>query len=313
MPIRLFEQRTILLKIEGTYGTDSVPTPAANAMLSFEGSVTFEADKLERKQDRAYFGADPFVLVGKRAMVEFDIEMLGASTLGITAPIAPVLRACGHGEALVASTSATYAPVSSGFPSASIYFYHADRLFTILGARGSIEWTVEVKGYAKGRAKFTGLIAAASPSQASVGAVTLTAFQTPPAVETETLTVTCGGVTLNAIGVTFSQNNDVKIFEGSELREATIVERMPSGVLKVFDDQATLGAFNPWSLANAHTDQAIEVTVGLTATRIARLQIPLAQLEYPKPTNQDGAIVWEIPFNAKPSGTGNDEYNWRFT
>lgn len=313
MPIRQFEQRTILLKIEGTYGVDAAPVPGTDALLSFEGSVSFEADKLERKQDRAYFGGDPFVLIGKRGMVEFDFDMLGASALGTAAPISPVLRACGHAQTLVASTSATYNPVSSGFPSATIFFYHNDRLFTLLGARGTIDWNLEVKTFARGKAKFTGIIAAASPSQATVGAVTLTAFQIPPATETETFLVTVGGVTVNAIGVMMNQGNDLKMHEGSESREVSIMERMPTGTVKIFDDLATLGAFNPWSIANAHTQSAIEATVTGTAGKIVRLQIPTAQLEYPKVVNQDGAMVWEIPFTALPSGAGNDEYNWRFT
>jgi hypothetical protein len=313
MPLRLFDQRTILVKVEVTYGTDVVPAVGTDAMLTFEGSVAFEADKLERKQDRAFFGGDPFVLVGKRAIVEFDFEMLGHATPGTAAPIGPVLRACGHGQTLSPGVSATYAPVSSGFASATIYFWHADRLFEIVGARGTIDWSIGVKGYPKGRAKFVGLIDTSTPTQSSPGAVTLTAFQVPPVVETETLLVTVGGTTLNAIGVEFSQNADIKIFEGSELREVTQVERMPNGVLRVFDDLASLSTFNPWNIANASTDQAIEVTVSGTAGKIVRLQVPVAQLEYPRVENVDGVIVWAIPFNAKPSGAGNDEYNWRFT
>jgi hypothetical protein len=313
MPIRQFEQRTILLKIETTYGTDASPTGTSDAVLSFEGSVAFEADKLDRKQDRAFFGGDPFVLIGKRAMVEFDFDMIGATSLGTAAPIGPVLRACGHSQTLNNGVSTTYAPVSTGFSAATIYFYINDRLFKLLGARGTIDWNMEVKQFARGKAKFTGIIGAASPSQATPGAVTLTAFQVPPAVETETFLVTANSVTINCIGVSLSQNNDLKMHEGSESREVSIMERTPTGVLRMFDDLANLSTFNPWSLANAHTQMLIEATVDGGTGKITRLQVPNAQLEYPRLVNQDGALVWEIPFVALPSSAGNDEYNFRFT
>lgn len=311
MPIQLFERRVVEVKIEGTYGTDSVPTGAANSVLSFDGQVAIEADKLDRKRDMDYFGGDPFLLVGKRVMIEFDVEMIGASSVGTAAPIAPVLRACAHGETLVGSTSATYNPISTAFQSVSVYFYHAGIRFKVTGVRGTIDWKMQIKGWCRGRVKLTGLINfTTNPSETAPTGNVYTAFQTPPVVETETLSVTLGGVALNVDSIDFTQGNDVKIFEGSESREATIVERMPTGVVRVY--QEVLATFNPWSIANAYTNQAIVAAVNGGAGKITTLNVPLAQLEYPRLTNKDGAMLWEIPFVAKPNA-GNDEYTWVFT
>lgn len=309
-PIKLFENRTILAKKETVYGTDPTPTGAANALLSFEGSVSLEADKLERKQDLPYFGGDPFVLVGKRAMIEFTFDMLGAATAGNAAPIAPVLLGCAHAETLVAATSAKYNPVSSSFDSLTFYFYHAGYLFKVKGARGTIDWEMSIKDWGKGKAKFTGICTPADVSEAAPGALTLTAFRTPPAVEMETLLVMIGAVAVNASKAAFSQNQEVKMFEGSEAREVGITDRKPSGTLTLFAD--ALATINPWSLANAQGVNSIAITVDGGATKKAVLNVPTAQIELPKLTNIDGAMGWEIPFVALPNA-GNDEYNWVFT
>ncbi len=310
MSIKLFENRAILFKKESTYATDAAPVAGTDALLSFEGSIKVEADKLERKQDLPYFGADPFVLVGKRATVEFSFDMIGAANVGEAAPIAPVLLACAHAETLDEDVSATYNPVSSAFASATIYFYHAGILFKVTGARGTAEWDLSIKQFGRGKATFTGIISVASIAESTPGSLTLTAFQTPVANETETLSVTVGGVAVNATKFTFAQNQDVRMFEGSESREVGVVDRMPSGVLTMFAE--ALATFNPWSIADALTDKEIVVEVDGGAAKTTTLTIPKAQLEYPALTNLDGATGWEIPFVAKP-GSGGDEYSWAFT
>lgn len=311
MPIQLFERRAVEIKIEGSYGTDSVPTGAANSMLTFDGQISVEADKLDRKRDMDYFGGDPFFLVGKRVNIEFDFDMIGASSVGTAAPCAPILRACAHSETLTGAVEAQYDPISASFQSVSAYFYHAGIRFKVTGVRGTIDWKFGIKGWCRGRAKLTGLINfTTNPSETAPSGTVLTAFQTPPVVETETFSVTVGGVALNVDSLDFNQNNDVKIFEGSEAREATIVERMPTGILRVY--QEVLATFNPWSVANAYTNQAIVAAVNGGAGKISTLTIPTAQLEYPRLTNKDGAMCWEIPFVAK-ANAGGDEYKWEFT
>lgn len=309
--IQLFERRTLLLKIESVYGTDPTPTEAANAMVTMEGSCKLLADKLDRKLDRDYFGSDPFVLVGKRAEIEFDFDLLGHATPGTAAPCAPILRACGMAETLVPATSATYKPVSSGFAAGTIYFFHSGLLFKVVGSRGTISVDFSVKQWPKAKARFIGLIAAATPTEVAPGAVTVTAFQTPPAVETETFSLTVGGTALNATAFMLEQSNELQIYEGSEAREVSIKERMPNGTFTIF--QEVLATFNPWTLANNHTLNDIAVVVNGGAGKIVTINVDRAQFEYPEVTDSDGAAAWAVKYNAQPSSAGNDEFEIVFT
>jgi hypothetical protein len=310
-PIQLFESRTLLLKVEATAGTDPTPTGAANAVVSMEGSCKVLADKLERKLDRAFFGANPYVLVGKRCEIEFDFDLIGASGVGTAAPCGPILVTCGMSEALVAATSATYKVVSSGFSTATIYFYHAGLLFAVNYCVGTLDIDFTAKQWPKAHAKYIGTISLAAPTEVAAPAVTVTAFQRPPAVETETFVLNCNAVALNATAFKLTQGNKVNIFEGSEARQVSITQRDVSGTFTIY--QEVLGTFNPWSIANSFAPVALYSEVGTVAGKIVRVTAAQAQLMYPDVGNDNGAATWAIPYSGLPSSTGNDDLAIKFT
>lgn len=133
MALRSTRGRVALVKMEATYGVDSVPA-AANAMLLMESQIAPAADKLERKLDLPYFTGDPFVLVGKRVELTAKIDLLGALVLGNAAPLGPLYRITGHSETLNAIALAT--PVNSAFSTAAAggtlaagtYFYRVSAI-----------------------------------------------------------------------------------------------------------------------------------------------------------------------------------------
>jgi hypothetical protein len=187
MSIQTFNTRQILVKLETTSGVDSAPVGATDSMLSYNGNVSIEADKLERDIDRPFLGANPFLLVHKRATVEFEIDLIGNSTVGNSAPISPILKACGMAETLVGGTSASYTFISSAFQSATVYFYIGPLRCTMVYSMGTLEINQEIKSFNRGKVTLTGVITNSTlPTENVVSGVTLAAFQTPPAVEMET-------------------------------------------------------------------------------------------------------------------------------
>ena len=100
----LNRKRTILAKIEGTYGTDPTPTGSANAILCRNLNVTpMETDQASRDLIRAYLGNYENLPAAIHAMVEFEVEIAGAGTAGTAPGYGPLLRACGFDENLNAS------------------------------------------------------------------------------------------------------------------------------------------------------------------------------------------------------------------
>lgn len=310
MAIKLFERRAMVAKVESTYGTDSTPTGAADSMLVLEGSIQVEADPLARNIDRAYLGSNPFVLVNRRATVTGSIELLGASTVGNAAPIAPILRGCAHAEVLTPATSAVYNPISTAFQSLTIYFEWAGHKFEVTGARGSLDFDLSIDNFGRASFTFTGLIVTSNITEATISGFTLAAFQAPVAIQSSNFTVSIGGTDLNVQSVQLSQGQPPQIYHGSEAREVSYNDRASTGRIRMFAPD--FADFNGWSVANAESSSAIVAAVNGGAGKITTLSIAAAQFQMPQNVNLNGAAGIEIPFVALPS-SGNDEYTLAFT
>lgn len=304
MAFRSATDRVALLKIESTYGT-APSMAAADAILLMESSIEPAADKLERKLDRPFFGGDPFVLVGKRVTLTGKVDLLGAATPGDAAPLGSLYRICGHSETLDAGVDAVYAPISTGLPSATIDFYWGGIRFRMLGVRGYMDMTFNIREYAMGSVTLTGLLVIPEDGEAPSG-IDWSAFQTPAAIETESWVVQVGATAVHARELSLSANAQVPLIETSESRQVVLTGRKPGGTLKVIKD-ANLSVWNPWALADAQS--IVTLTNTITKASGLNLAVPIrAQLEYPKPTEVEGVAAFDIPFTAVPSGAGGDEY-----
>lgn len=300
--ISLFERRQLLVGLESTYRVDPTLAGATNSMLTLDGSISYEADELERKVDSALLQADPFVLVGKRAKVEFSIELLGAATVGDAAPIGPVLKALGLAETLTPATRSRFSQIHDAFESVAVYFEHGGMLHKVLGCRGDIEWSMDMLGYWRGKVTLTGVFEI--PAAGALTGVTLTAFRTPIAAETETVSCTINGITCRFQGFSFKLGNNVIYDEDSEEAGVYITNRdAAGGMIKIrqppsADLTAFLGDFNPWTVARAHTQVPIIVTLDGGASKKTIHTISNAQLMLPKITSTKEAITWEIGYKS---------------
>jgi len=104
MPL-LTRRRTILAKIETTYGTDSIPTGAADAVLVRSLEITpLESEFASRDLIRVFMGNSEQLPVGIRAQMTIEIEMAGSGTAGTAPAYDALMRACGLSRTLLATT-----------------------------------------------------------------------------------------------------------------------------------------------------------------------------------------------------------------
>lgn len=104
MATRFFQKRSLLAKIEGTYGTDPTPTGAANAIQAHD--LTFVPSELEYEERdivRAYYGQLEQIVVTGKARISFAVEIAGSGTAGSAPAWGPLLRACAFSELALAS------------------------------------------------------------------------------------------------------------------------------------------------------------------------------------------------------------------
>jgi len=95
MPL-LARKKILLAKIESTYGTDSTPTGAANAIQTSDLSITpLAGPTVSRNLDRSVLGGDLQIQVGTFVELSFMVEMAGGGSIDTPAAYGPLLRACG--------------------------------------------------------------------------------------------------------------------------------------------------------------------------------------------------------------------------
>lgn len=97
----LTRKRTILAKIESSYGVDPTPTGGSNAILVRNLTVTpLNAELVSRDLVRPYFGNSDTLLAQTNGIIEFEVEMAGSVSPGVAPAWAPLLKACGFAEDL---------------------------------------------------------------------------------------------------------------------------------------------------------------------------------------------------------------------
>ena len=159
----LVNRELITVKIESTYGTDSTPTGSSDAVLVESLSPTFEGARMvERPSIKSAIGKTQQIYAGTLMALSFDVELKGSGAAGTAPEVGALLRACALGETISASTSVTYAPVSTGHESVTIYYYSDGMLQKMTGCRGTFSGTFETGSYGKLSFTMTGHVSAAT-------------------------------------------------------------------------------------------------------------------------------------------------------
>ncbi len=307
MPL-LTRKRAILAKIESTYGTDPTPTGLANAILvTGEPNITpMEADFAERNLIRPYLGNSEQLLAGVRVMIDFEVELAGSGTAGTAPAWGPLMRACGHSETIVAGTSVTYAPISTGFESATIYCNVDGVLHKLTGARGTVSLSMPNKQIPKLKFAFTGIF---NPvADAAAPTPTFTGFAKPlPVTNGNTTPFTLHSYSAVMSEMSFDLAGSIvhrSLVGGSE--QVLITDRKPAGSITI--EATTVTAKDWWTIAKNATLGGLSVTHGITAGNKVQFTSSNVQLTKPAYADLDGIQMLQMGTVFVPS-SGNDEYS----
>lgn len=306
MPL-LTRRRTILAKTETTYGVDPTPTGSANAILIRNLNVTpLNAELASRDLVRPYLGNSEQLIASKHVQLDFEVELAGSGTAGTAPAYNVLLKACGLAETDGVS-DVVYAPVSSGFGSATIYFNIDGVLHKVTGARGNMEITINARAIPFMKFTFTGIYNA--PSDAALPTVDYSAFQTPLAANTSNTTnfsfFSFAGV-LESLSLNLGNEITYRSLIGSE--SVIMTDRKVSGTA-VFEAPLT-ATKDFFAAALASTLGALSITHGTTAGN--KFQIASSRIDIANPTYTDnnGIHMLSVPFVAVPSSTGDDEVSF---
>lgn len=129
-----------LAKKETSYGVDSTPTGADNAMLMHNVKIKpYNLKGVDRTWLRSFLGGFEKLMQEEASEISFDIELQGSGSLGVAPPWSPLMLCSACSETLFAGARVEYGPVSGSFDSGTLYIYDDGLLHIYLGARGSFD------------------------------------------------------------------------------------------------------------------------------------------------------------------------------
>lgn len=304
--------RTLAVKLEGagTYGVDSVPTGAADAVLMRSLKVSpLNQETVDRTLVRPFFGG--YEKLPTKGMVQFEIEMEAApfATAGPGSPIGgydALIRICGMSRTVNAGTSVVYSLASTALSSASIYFWQDGTRHIAVGCRGNLAISFSLNQVPVYKLTVWGLYGGVA--DAALPSVTLTGYQTPLVVNAaNTTALTVHGYTGAILRNLEINLNNVLVHRNlvNSTEEILLTDRVTGGSLQI--EATTVAAKDWWTAVRTAALSTFSVTHGVTAGRRIKLDSTRMQIVAPDFADQDNVVEMPLQLNFIPSTAGNDE------
>lgn len=311
MPL-LSRKRLILAKSEATYGVDSSPTGASNAVLVRNLEITpLQAETVSRDLIRPYLGVSDQLLAQTRVEVTFEVELAGSGTAGTAPAYGPVLKACGLSETVVASTSVTYAPVSSSFSSCTLYFHNDGIRHKVTGCRGTWSMSAEVGAIPFITFTMTGIYNA--PTDETLPSPTY-ANQAAPLIfkngNTSNFSIFSYSGCLQSLNFDLANETVYRELVGCT-KEVLITNRGPNGTVVI--EAPSIATKDFFTIANGSSTGSISFQHGSTGGNIVTFTTAQSDIGSPTYSDQDGIQMLNLSYLAIPTSAGNDELALAFT
>lgn len=302
----LTRKAAILAKIETVYGTDPVPTGAANAILvSGEPTVTpMDMKTADRDVIRAFFGNAEKIPSGIFSKVDFSVEIAGAGAAGTVPGWGVLMRACAFAEVVTASTKVEYKPVTDTLESATLVINRDGVLHKLTGARGSVKLNFTVDGIPKFNFSFLGIFNAVTDT--AMPSVTLSGFQTPLTVNrTNTPIFTLHGYAakMQSLDIDMANATTGKSFL-NDTDAILLTDRKPAG--KIVMEATTVAQKDWWTSIKNVATGALALVHGTTAGNKVQIDAPKVQIFNPSYSEFQGILMLNGDLVYAPNA-GNDE------
>jgi hypothetical protein len=311
----LTRKKFLIAKIESTYGTDPSPVGGSDAVQVTNLEVTpIESDNVQAAAYQGFLGNSTrgTLVANKRVSVTFDIELAGSGTAGTAPAFGPLLKSCGLSEAIVSSTSVTYAPVSSSFSSATIYCFYDGTRHKITGARGTVSFNMTAGQFAVASFNFIGIYNAPDDTALSGSFTVANQAAAIEVNDTNVTTATFHGVTSSRIeSFDLALNNELLYKETASNKEVLITNRAPGGTAVI--EAPAVGTTDFFAKAVASATDSTSIVLGSTAGNIVTVNAAQTDITGCSYADTNGVIALSMPYLALPTTAGNNEMSLVFT
>lgn len=312
-----YERNTaVLLKNEAVYGTDALPTGAADAMLvkNFK-CKPIDGKYINRDLLRPFFGGSEDVLSESWVSGSFDVEIAGSGAAGSAPLWGRILKCAGFAETLFALDRVEYLPVSTALGSGSLYYHDDGVLKKALGMRCDI--TSLKLGYGElPMASVNFLALDGGDTAAANPAVDLTPWQKPVPINTAnsgllTFGATyaagalTGGATFKSRGLELALGNQIGYLGLLGGEEIDLTNRDVSG--KVLLSLTAAEEVAKIAEIKATATQSVALRHGTQAGGKLLVFMPEVQLKNLGKEALNGRRMIGFDLKALPTTAGNDE------
>lgn len=307
----LTRKMALLAKIEAEYGTDPIPTGAANAVLVNNLKITPQHELISR--DEVIVGDLSKLphLIGKYwCDISFDIWLHGSGGEVDTPPdFGVLLRACSMAETVNTDVSVVYAPTSSDQESVTIYGYLDGIEHQIVGCVGNWSLVGEVGQPARMTFNMQGQLE--SIADESNPSLTIQNYGGPVVLDA---TWTYDSWTPPMSRFSLTLNNQIAeredVHEESGIAGFFVGDRRPEGS---FDPEAvTIATRDIWSNLKDINEGALSIVIGADTGDIITIAAPKCAKRSVAYGDRGGKVVYEIGFGMYRD-SGNDEITLTFT
>lgn len=311
----LTRKKFLIAKIESTYGTDPSPVGGSDAVQVSSLEITpIESDNVQAAAFQGFLGNSTrsTLVANKRVSVTFDVELAGSGTAGTPPAFGPLLKSCGLSEAIVSSTSVTYAPVSSSFSSATIYCFYDGTQHKITGARGSVSFNMAAGQFGVMSFNFIGIYNAPDGTALSGSFTVANQAAALEVNDTNVTTATFHGVTsVRLESFDLALNNELLYKETASNKEVIITNRAAGGTAVI--EAPAIGTTDFFAKAVATATGSSSFVLGATAGNIVTLNAAQTDITGCSYADTNGVIALSMPYLALPTTAGNNEMSLVFT
>lgn len=301
----------ILLKTETTEGTDAVPTGTDALLCRMAEPTPLNGEMVSRDLIRPYFGNYEQQISKTSASISFEVELAGSGTAGTAPKYGSALKASGMSETIVASTSVTYAPVSSTLSSCTIVYNIDGIQQKLVGCRGTYSVNATLGQIPTISFNFTGKYA--GPTDTTAVAVTY-ANQTTPLVvrqgNTSAFSLFGYAGILSAFTLDLANELTYRELVGGT-QQTLLTNRAPSGSFMI--ELPSIASKDFFSLAIGTVTGVSTFLHGTTAGNKVTFTANQTDVLNPTYGEMDGIKMLNVPVVFTPTTAGNDEVSWVFT
>lgn len=259
MAIRRFKKLAALLKMETVYGTDSVPTGAANFIQLSDVTFTpMAGDEEQRNLLQPKLGHQGVYLTGNYIQAQFSVELAGSGELGTPPAWGPLARSVGFAETITADTDVQYDLVHDNFESSSLYWNEDGVRHIGLGLRGTATFGFTPKRIP--RMQFTMSALEGTVTDAAMPVVDQSKWIDAVPVSKANTTMTLHGWSAIAESLNINLANQVVPRHLIGLEGIEITDRQATGTSVV--QAASLATIDWFAIAKAETKGALALTHG---------------------------------------------------